>query len=147
MIQKIIPKFPESERAGLIQAANVWRLPYWDFAAKKLRKGSKVADYDLPLIAVPKTITVLRPDGKTSTIPNPMRAFKIEASMADPMKQNNLEPGKQDPKLKALGLTGGLRPVGDLVRGLLSALLTANISSIILCPLADKFLGRQSPRL
>lgn len=70
MINKIIPTFPENERAGLIEAANTWRLPYWDFAALK-RREDKLENYELPLIATKEKITVTRHDQKPPGDPEP----------------------------------------------------------------------------
>jgi tyrosinase len=74
MVDVVIPSFPKDKQAELTAAANAWRFPYWDWAAKKVRDPSKPAGYYVPLIVENKMINVVTPLGPT-IIPNPMYAF------------------------------------------------------------------------
>lgn len=81
MTTEIIPTFPANQQADLTAAANTWRLPYWDWAAKKVR-GSSEPDYAVPLIVLNETIEVSTPTGQ-STIKNPMYSFTTPQPMGD----------------------------------------------------------------
>jgi tyrosinase len=81
MIQVIIPSFPADQQDELTDAANAWRLPYWDWAAKKSRCSSQ-PEYNVPLIVLPKTIQVNTPSGQT-TINNPLYDFTTPKPMGD----------------------------------------------------------------
>jgi Common central domain of tyrosinase len=67
MIQEIIPQYPQDQQAGLVDAANAWRLPYWDWAVTNA----------LPDIATKPTFTVNRFDGQTVDIANPLYKFTM----------------------------------------------------------------------
>lgn len=78
MVNEIIPKYPESMREDFLEAATTFRLPYWDWAAKKKRSGEDSEIYDIPLIAKEPTIEVLSFDGTSPTsVPNPMYKFTM----------------------------------------------------------------------
>lgn len=78
MVNEVIPKYPESKRKDFLDAAATFRLPYWDWAAKKERSGSDSPIYDIPLIAKEPRIEVLSFDGANTTfLPNPMFKFTM----------------------------------------------------------------------
>jgi len=81
MTEEVIPTFPADQQANLTAAANAWRLPYWDWAATKVR-GSSEPDYTVPLIVLKKSIEVSTPTGQT-TIKNPMYSFTTPRPMGD----------------------------------------------------------------
>jgi hypothetical protein len=87
MMDEVIPSFPKAERDHLVTTARKWRLPYWDWAAKKPRNAWQPAGYRIPLIAENRTISVLTPNG-TATIPNPMYVF----TTPQPMGVHGIEP-------------------------------------------------------
>lgn len=68
MVDEIIPKFPEEERAAWNTAANEWRLPFWDWGITT--KVPKLCKY--PTTVVPTA------DGKgEERIDNPLYQFKM----------------------------------------------------------------------
>lgn len=76
MTQIVIPKFPEDLKEKYKEAADGFRFPYWDWAAKKDRNNKKI--YDLPEIAKQPRIQVLTYDGATTAyVDNPMYKFKM----------------------------------------------------------------------
>jgi tyrosinase len=88
MITDIIPQVPEAARAQWKSAADSWRLPYWDWAQKKLRKDpsdpGNIKDkiiYDAPLIVKDAKIEVLDYKqaglGTVAKIDNPMYKFRM----------------------------------------------------------------------
>ncbi|KZT35124.1 Di-copper centre-containing protein [Sistotremastrum suecicum HHB10207 ss-3] len=83
MRDDVIPEFPQNQQAALLTAANQWRFPYWDWAAKKARAGSNTPVYDVPTIVTLPNIEVLTPTG-LRTISNPVYAFKTAIAMGDP---------------------------------------------------------------
>jgi len=80
MTKEIIPTFPQHEHAKLFAAAHTFRMPYWDFAAKKTRDPSKPASYYIPLIVLPKRIRVVTSMGEKD-IDNPMYKFTTPEPM------------------------------------------------------------------
>lgn len=77
MIDEVIPKFPAEEQAELKKAADNFRYPFWDFAAKKPQNKEKTEwDYDAPLCIRDPQIEVKVPGGK-ETIHNPWYSFKM----------------------------------------------------------------------
>lgn len=62
-----MPKFPAAEQAAWRQAADTWRLPYWDWAV-----SGKV-----PTLAYSPQVTVTMPPGQTVRIENPLYQFKM----------------------------------------------------------------------
>lgn len=89
MVREIIPKYPESDRAELIEAANSFRFPFWDWASKKLNDAGE-ANYDVPKIVRHEEVEVRGPEGSLK-IPNPFWQFKMPNNMAmgDPQLQKN----------------------------------------------------------
>lgn len=75
MVNEVIPEsFDPSQHEQLRAEARKWRLPYWDWAAKKQRTGEQGKHYDAALILKDPTVTVTDSTGER-TIPNPMWAF------------------------------------------------------------------------
>ncbi|KAI1131069.1 Di-copper centre-containing protein [Nemania abortiva] len=89
MTKEVIPQLPESDRKKWTDAANTWRLPYWDWAQKKTREGKDKPIYDVPLITKDPRIEVvnLKTPATTFYMDNPMYKFTM-------------------PKNKAMGLYG-----------------------------------------
>lgn len=67
MIKEIIPQFPSSERQVWQEAANSWRLPFWDWAANP----------KVPNLAVSDEVTVTAPPGVTIRMDNPPYKFQM----------------------------------------------------------------------
>jgi tyrosinase len=80
MVNDIIPTFDESQQAVLKAEARKWRLPYWDWAAKKKRGDKDV--YDAALILKDQTVTVFTSTGETK-IPNPVWEFSTSEPMGN----------------------------------------------------------------
>ncbi|KAK4145629.1 common central domain of tyrosinase-domain-containing protein [Dichotomopilus funicola] len=91
-VTDILKEVPEIAHDEWKQAADTWRLPYWDWAVKKLRvwtspnpslpgrfvSAEKI--YDLPIIAQNPTIKVknyANPKGRDVVINNPMYQFRM----------------------------------------------------------------------
>ncbi|KAK0712469.1 common central domain of tyrosinase-domain-containing protein [Lasiosphaeria miniovina] len=82
MIKELIPQLPKDERKDWTDAANTWRLPYWDWAEKKTRAGNDDPIYDVPLITQDPRIAVINlkdPKGADSEyyVDNPMYKFTM----------------------------------------------------------------------
>jgi tyrosinase len=75
MVKEVIPTFDDSQQQQLRDEAQKWRLPYWDWAAKKHRGGKNI--YDAALILKDREVTVLNSTGQ-STIANPLWQFKAK---------------------------------------------------------------------
>jgi tyrosinase len=75
MVNEIIPKYAEELQEDFKDAAATFRLPYWDWAAKKQRGDSK--DYDVPQIVKEPRIAVLGYDGNQTYMDNPMYKFTM----------------------------------------------------------------------
>ncbi|KAJ7501178.1 hypothetical protein B0H11DRAFT_1713961 [Mycena galericulata] len=138
MVNDIIPTFDVSQQALLKAEASKWRLPYWDWAAKKKRGDKEI--YDAALILKDKNVTVFTSTGETS-IPNPIWEF----STSEPMGNLGIEPLQyQDdpPKVRefidyqlctatskvppgpdpvASGWTGGVQNVADVAKNIQDA--------------------------
>lgn len=67
MINELVPNFPEADRPAWQEAAETWRLPYWDWA--RTNKVPKLAKY--PTTLVPTF------DGGFERIDNPLYQFKM----------------------------------------------------------------------
>ena len=67
MVRDIVPKFPANEQAAWKEAADTWRLPYWDWASN----GS------VPKLGLQPEITVTMPPGVSLRIDNPLYQFKM----------------------------------------------------------------------
>lgn len=86
MMTEIIPKVPATVRKAWETSAELWRLPFWDWASKKVRPDdTKPATtkliYDVPLISKYPEIDVLdyqKADANiTVKIENPMYKYTI----------------------------------------------------------------------
>ena len=76
MIDEVIPQFPAKEQPALKKAADQWRYPFWDFAAKKPNADGTEWNYDAPLCIKEKEVEVKVPGG-TETIHNPFYSFRM----------------------------------------------------------------------
>ncbi|KAK2785870.1 hypothetical protein FQN52_009208 [Onygenales sp. PD_12] len=70
MINDIIPKFPKGRQTELRQAADTWRLPFWDWAV----------NHRVPTLAKYPTTTIPTPDGKRERVDNPLYQFKMSTN-------------------------------------------------------------------
>lgn len=94
----LVKEYPPATQSDWLTAAQEWRLPYWDWAAKKARSilEPTVSIYDVPLIVKPRDVRVEVPEGDTTVfkrIPNPMYCFQTAdgARMGD-YGENGLTP-------------------------------------------------------
>lgn len=78
----VIPYFPVKDRDNLYTLAKSWRLPYWDWAARRedVTDPSLAEDYNVPWIIRLETVPVLTPFG-VWPIPNPLYTFKTPEKM------------------------------------------------------------------
>ncbi|KAK8108340.1 uncharacterized protein PG998_010353 [Apiospora kogelbergensis] len=67
MVKQIIPNFPKSEQQSWQQAADTWRLPFWDWAANPR----------IPALADKPEVTVTAPPGQKVRIENPLYQFRM----------------------------------------------------------------------
>ncbi|EEH20603.2 hypothetical protein PABG_02834 [Paracoccidioides brasiliensis Pb03] len=67
MITDIIPAFPKDRQAQLKEAADSWRLPFWDWAV----------NHRVPTLAKYPTTTIPTPSGKRARVENPLYQFKM----------------------------------------------------------------------
>jgi len=68
MVQDIIPNFPEDDRAEWQEAAENWRLPFWDWATQN----------SVPELCKYPTTLVPTADGLSEeSIPNPLYQFRM----------------------------------------------------------------------
>ncbi|PGH30982.1 hypothetical protein GX50_06255 [[Emmonsia] crescens] len=70
MITEIIPKFPKDKQAELKEAADSWRLPFWDWAI----------NHRVPTLAKYPTTTIPTPNGKRERVENPLYQFKMSTN-------------------------------------------------------------------
>lgn len=63
----------DATKKRLNDAADKWRLPFWDWAAK--RPDKEAGTYKVPHIAYGTTVKVFRPDGQSETPQNPMYSY------------------------------------------------------------------------
>ncbi|KAL6912417.1 hypothetical protein FSST1_010177 [Fusarium sambucinum] len=70
MDSEIVPQVTGSQKAQWQEAANSWRLPYWDWAA----------DPSVPAVVRGESVSIVEFDGKTTTTtPNPLYQFSTGA--------------------------------------------------------------------
>src|SRR5689334_9274101 len=69
MKKQVIPTFPQDQHEELFAAANSWRFPYWDWAAKKRDTADPLIplNYNIPDIVLHEKITVRGPKGSEKT--------------------------------------------------------------------------------
>lgn len=82
MVKEVIPTFDDSHHQRLRVEAQAWRLPYWDWAAKKQGAVGEPAGYDTALILKDRSVDVMTPTGIAS-IPNPMYEYTTTVPMGD----------------------------------------------------------------
>lgn len=71
----------DATKKRLNNAADKWRLPFWDWAAKGPDK--KTGTYKVPHIAYGTTVKVFRPDGQSETPQNPMYSYSPSGAFKD----------------------------------------------------------------
>lgn len=68
MVKEIIPNFPQDQHSEWEEAANSWRLPFWDWGVTS----------SVPDLCKYPTYPVPTQDGKgVETIPNPLFQFRM----------------------------------------------------------------------
>jgi len=85
---EIIANYPSDIQSDWLTAARGWRLPYWDWAAKKERTdddGTKTTDYDVPLIVTEQSVDITDDGTTTKKIPNPFYQFTSPAADNRPL--------------------------------------------------------------
>lgn len=75
MVATIIPKFPVDQQKELKNAAQEWRLPFWDWASKKPIEGAS-PDYDVPQLVRLESVKIRGPKG-WNWVKNPLYVFKM----------------------------------------------------------------------
>src|ERR1700744_3946934 len=68
-VQSVAASFPAKLRAKYVAAAQVFRIPYWDWAT--------TASPTFPTLISSPTASVVWTDGTTKTIPNPLYSYKF----------------------------------------------------------------------
>jgi len=69
--------FPPEDQEALLQAAESWRLPYWDWAAKKPDDSGKY-DYNIPVVFQKKEVEIrLPPPQAPGPYPNALYQFTM----------------------------------------------------------------------
>ncbi|KAL9032333.1 MAG: hypothetical protein Q9214_008013, partial [Letrouitia sp. 1 TL-2023] len=90
-------KFPSSERSKLLEAAESWRWPYWDWAMKKPVPGQPhKVDYNVPLVILTREVQIRLPTTLGyGNVPNAFYQFTMPKgiTMGDP----SLEDKDKDP--------------------------------------------------
>ena len=71
-----------NEEAMWRNAANQWRLPYWDWAVPQ----PYINDFGVPKVCTFEDVTISMPYGKSQTIANPLKKF------SNPKKDANGHP-------------------------------------------------------
>ncbi|KZS89024.1 Di-copper centre-containing protein [Sistotremastrum niveocremeum HHB9708] len=85
MIEVIIPRFPPATHAALVAQAKAWRLPYWDWAAKKVDPNDPSAppNYNLPQLVTQPGGRIFGPEGIEIEFPNPLNTFVADEPMGE----------------------------------------------------------------
>lgn len=82
-MKKEIESYDKKERDGLLEAAQTWRWPYWDWAKKKpLPDNDKLFNYNVPL--------VMRKEKVTIRLPAPQNQGEIENAFYEFRMPNNI---------------------------------------------------------
>lgn len=83
MITEIIPNhfgsFPQQDRDLLLDAASTWRMPYWDWAARKSDGTNTTPNFTLPLALQHRQVTIHTPVGQR-IVNNPLFQFTMPSS-------------------------------------------------------------------
>ena len=81
--------FTGEDRKALLEAADIWRLPYWDWAAKKPdpeHPSSEGGDYNLPLAFLGDTVYIRLPKMRANELgPYPNALYKFSMPGGGPM--------------------------------------------------------------
>ncbi|KAF8453580.1 hypothetical protein BDZ91DRAFT_668585 [Kalaharituber pfeilii] len=75
LMKEIAKEYPNPKEYE--EAAETWRLPYWDWAELKQRDDVPYPIYDVPLLVQPPTISVNGPHGAVKLDPNPLARFVV----------------------------------------------------------------------
>lgn len=106
-MKKEAAKYPGEDQPQLLEAAQSWRFPYWDWALKKpIPDCPGLVDYTVPIAVLQKQVKIRRPTSQgLEDFPNAFYQFTMPGNitMGDTSLQ---EPGKDCPK--------GLRELKDL---------------------------------
>lgn len=87
MVVTIIPKFPVGQQNELKDAAQQWRLPFWDWASKKPVENAP-PDYDVPQLIRLESVKIRGPEG-WKWVKNPLYVFKMPGNV--PMSDGKVE--------------------------------------------------------
>ena len=92
-----VQKYTPVERPSLLEAARTWRLPYWDWAAKKpLPEDPKRQDYNVPLVFLTKEVQIRLPTVLGyGSYPNAFYQFTMPKSIA--MGDDSLQSKDKNP--------------------------------------------------
>ena len=83
MIREIIPEFEADLQSRLNRAADLWRLPYWDWASKKPVYDSEPQrfDYNVPELVRLETVKIRVPKKNSANgykwVRNPLHSFRL----------------------------------------------------------------------
>ena len=99
-----VQRYAPIERPALLEAARTWRLPYWDWAAKKpLPDNPQLQDYNVPLVVLTKDVRIRLPTVLGyGSYPNAFYQFTMPKGIA--MGDDSLRSKDMDP-LKDLRIT------------------------------------------
>lgn len=89
MVDTIIPKFPVHQQNELKDAAQKWRLPFWDWASKKPVEDAS-PDYDVPQLVRLESVKIRGAQG-WYWVKNPLYVFKMPGNV--PMSDGKLNYG------------------------------------------------------
>lgn len=87
-MKNLVGQYPQADQARLNSAADTWRLPFWDWAAKK-PNPSGPPSLNVPQIVKLPNVEVYPPQGGKKTIPNPM--YKFSMPNKTPMGQHGVD--------------------------------------------------------
>jgi len=75
--------FSGQDLEQLLQAADQWRLPYWDWAAKKPDPTDSTIpwNYNLPQAFLTDTVKIRLPSGDVSGFPNALFRFRMPGDL------------------------------------------------------------------
>ena len=77
MVQEIIPQYTDDSNRDLwTQAAQAWRLPYWDWAIRKADKAGGSPNYNIPQIFQDAQIQITVASGPI-IVDNPVYRFSM----------------------------------------------------------------------
>lgn len=86
LMKEEIQSYRKDERDGLLEAAQSWRFPYWDWAKKKpLPENSQKFNYNVPLVMLKQKVTI--------RLPAPQNKGEIENAFYEFRMPDNINMG------------------------------------------------------